>query len=140
MKLKLKVFFTNVSRIIRSFLFINMAWLLNTKAKAAEIMCYDTVQMDPPANKSVVNEAVKNEVANQVTDGGTMLCYSIVTDPEAVLSKKSFLEKLIDDPENVFFILVPLVLIIVGIRFVVKKRKKSNKNVKENTNKQDEKK
>lgn len=120
MKLKLKVFFTNVSRIIRSFLFINMAWLLNTKAKAVEVMCYDVVRVEP------------------IDD---MTCY--LTGPMEV--EKSFIEKVLDsiveDPEKVFFLLVPFILLTILFAVIMHKiseRKKLEKKADESDNKQDE--
>lgn len=151
MKLKLKVFLTNVSRIIRSFIFVNMTWLLNTKAKAAEIMCYDTVQVEPPVKNSIVNETVTNEVVNSaaITNNvtnkviDTIMCYSI--SPEELDRQhgiKSLPEKIIDaiveDPEKVFFLLVPFILLAIVFAVIMhkiserKKAKKEEMNTKEN--------
>ena len=112
--LKFKIFLTNVSRVIRSFLFINVAWILGKvgKASAMEISCYDTVPIDEL----------------QVT------CYAAVPLEEPTLIEKivNFFES---DLENVFIVFVPIVIIIATIIIVVKKRKKAkkeNKNDKQN--------
>lgn len=54
-KIKFKIFMTNISRIIMSFLFVNLNWFLNTKVlkvSAAEDALVSTCYVAGPSSKS----------------------------------------------------------------------------------------
>lgn len=100
--LKLKILFTNIRRIIMSILFINVGNFFNNKVKGiekVEITCYDAGPTEP-----------------------LITCYGLPA-PEISIWNKivDFLE------ENIFVLLVPIVLIIITIIFAAKKIKENRK-------------
>lgn len=107
-KLKYKILFTNIRRIIMSFLFINVGMFFNNKVKGidiTEITCYE---------------------AGYIED---LTCYG------APAPEISIWDKIVDFcQENVFILLVPLVLIMITIIFA-RKKIKENKKIKEEAKK-----
>lgn len=112
--LKTKIILTNISRVIMSFLFINLNFSLANKVLgvslndiSTQITCYD-------AGPSEI-------VSTQIT------CYG--ADPSEIVSTNTFTLK------NVLIILVPVAIIIGSIILIAKKRKSKSKEEKKDVKK-----
>ncbi len=112
--LKFKIAMTNISRIIMSFLFVNVGYLFQNSVQATDNLVQTTCYSTAPSTSNSIN----TEFTPYIT------CYS--AGPSA--SNSINLEK-------VFIIVVPIVLVIAVVSYIIIKKKKSKKK-KEEVNKE----
>lgn len=113
-RLKLKIAFTNIRRIIMSFLFINLAGFFQKNVKGA-------------VDRNLINKIDMNSMV--------VTCY--LAGPTEKVTPMSVLDKIINYcQENVFILLVPIALVILLILFIIKniKRNKELQGKKEEKN------
>lgn len=104
--LKFKILLTNVSRIIYSFLFINVGNLFWKISK--------------------VDAVTLNEMKEKI-DSMPVTCYAAPAPGYEIEKNLNIFERFFSNSSNVFIVLVPVVLVVLFIIYIRVKKKKDKK-------------